>query len=505
MKLHIIKQLLFSAILVVGVFFMAFTSANAQMSPRSGHVLSPTGTPISGVKVIEYTDWCPPHFPQRHSLGETPQYASCQVPQNCYVERTTTTDSSGKYYFEPWTPVIPAANSSNPCDLNVWWMYTCWNPRVSIKAQYDGATQASGIIPAANAQEQVCVSTEVTRPVPNQAAEVTTELTCTPVPACNVMCEKDGDCAGAKDGCTTCSGGVCRPPVACNSSCTDSSECALAPNGCTSCEPSDDGSGKVCRPAAACNVACVRDDQCAGAKDGCTSCVPNNAGTGSVCAPPPACGVGCERDDQCAGSKDGCTVCAPDDAGKKICQTPFDENACKCDGFNALNLQNPTNSNFQFESFGKVEGGDVNKAVVKSIQFQMTKSSKSNPNSGSIIATSAVMTPQVVSSTADKVRYRSTWSVTPPAYDPNAVYRVFSTIKCGRKPATASASLGQVLGEALYNSDNSLVQGQELNYSPAKLVQNDQNLQLGTLEDGYFTKITETDSCRFIRFEYGQY
>jgi hypothetical protein len=330
--------------------------------------------------------------------------------------------------------------------------------------------------------------------------------------ACNQSCESTDQCLGNVDGCVECrpndSGQkVCQPPpLACNATCSDSKDCSGNKEGCISCEPNAQGTGKVCAPPPACGTGCVRNDQCAGStKDGCTVCLPNNTGSGSVCSKPPACGVTCERDDQCAGAtKDGCTVCAPGADGKKICQEPFDEGACKCDGFNALNLQNPTNSNFQFEAFGKVEGANVNKAAVKSIQFQMTKSTKSNPTAGTVIASSDVLTPQIVSSTSDKVRYRSTWSVTPPAYDPNGVYRVFANIKCDRKFASKSASLNQTLG-ATYDSDSNQIVEKELNYSPVRLAQSNNNLELGTLSDGYFTKITETDSCRFIRFEYGQY
>ncbi len=329
--------------------------------------------------------------------------------------------------------------------------------------------------------------------------------------ACNQSCESTDQCLGNVDGCTECRANdsgqkVCQPPpLACNASCTDSKDCSGNKEGCTSCEPNSQGSGKVCAPPPACGTGCVRDDQCAGAvKDGCTVCLPNTTGSGSICSKPPACGVGCEADYQCAGAKDGCSVCAPGADGKKICQEPFDEGACKCDGFNAINLQDPTNSNFQFEAFAKVEGANINKAGVKSIQFQMTKSTKSNPNAGTVIASSELLTPQIVSSTSDKVRYKSTWSVAPPAYDPNGVYRVFANIKCDRKFATKSAGLNSVLGDTYSSDSNQMVQ-KELNYSPLKLAQSNQNLELGTLEDGYFTRITETDSCRFIRFEYGQY
>jgi hypothetical protein len=291
------------------------------------------------------------------------------------------------------------------------------------------------------------------------------------------------------------------PPPACNESCTSSSECERSTSGCTACIPNDAGTGTVCRPPVACNSACTRDDQCAGAvKDGCTVCV---AGS---CQKPPACNVSCTSSTYCANAKDGCTECAPDLSGKNVCQPPFNEAMCKCDGFNALNLKNPSSSQFEFESFAKVEGADVSRAKVESIKFQIAKSSKTNPNTGTIVASSSELVPEIVSTTDGKVRYRSSWKVNPPAYDPNAVYRVFSTIKCTPKTASISATLDQNLtasGTRLYSSENNRILGESINYSSEKLVQN--SLELDTLNDSYFTSITETDSCRFIRFEYGKY
>jgi hypothetical protein len=182
---------------------------------------------------------------------------------------------------------------------------------------------------------------------------------------------------------------------------------------------------------------------------------------------------------------------------------------CKCDGFNAVNLKNPASSQFEFEAFAKVEGTDVTKAKVDSIQFLMTKTSKSSPNqnAGTPIAQSGKITPEIVSSTDGKVRFRAVWKVNAPAYDPNATYRVFSNIRCAPKGSSTSASLDEMLAMAtgrLYSSDNTSILGEGQNYTPAQLVQNDY-LELGTLEDGYYTRILETDSCSAIRFEYAMY
>jgi hypothetical protein len=138
----------------------------------------------------------------------------------------------------------------------------------------------------------------------------------------------------------------------------------------------------------------------------------------------------------------------------------------------------------------------------------MMKSSKSNPTSGTIVATSDLIKPEIVSSTNNKVRFRAAWKVNPPAYDPNATYRVFSNVKCVPKAASSSASLDQLLAGAqgrLYSSDSTMVLGEEINYSSEKLAQSNNYLELDTLNDAYYTKITETDACSMIRFEYGQY
>lgn len=63
----------------------------------------------------------------------------------------------------------------------------------------------------------------------------TNGYTCKKAPACNVACTRDGDCEGAKDGCTACIGGVCKTPPACGVSCTKDGDCAGAKDGCTAC------------------------------------------------------------------------------------------------------------------------------------------------------------------------------------------------------------------------------------------------------------------------------
>jgi hypothetical protein len=195
--------------------------------------------------------------------------------------------------------------------------------------------------------------------------------------------------------------------------------------------------------------------------------------------------------------------CAPDASGKNVCQTEFNDAMCKCDGFNALNLTSPSAGKFEFEAFGKVEGADVSKAKITNMKFTLYKSSKSNPNVATAVASGTIV-PQIVSSSDGKVRYRAVWDVTPPAYEAGAIYRVGAEPSCARQSATASASLNFSSNTIVLNSDNSDVLGASQDYTPVTLTQ-DGGLELDTLKDAYFTRIVDTDSCRFIRFEYGQY
>jgi hypothetical protein len=300
---------------------------------------------------------------------------------------------------------------------------------------------------------------------------------CKQVDACGTnTCATDQDCcpAGQITPHLACVNQSCQPVNTCGAStCATNSDCC--PAGQTS--PHQECEGTNCRTIDSCGppIVCTKPGETA----------PHGECNGVACKQVNTCGVtSCTEDKQC-----------------------FSDDMCKCDGFNAINLKNPSTSQFEFEAFAKVENSDVSKAKVESIQFRMMKSSKSNPNTGTIIATSDLIKPELVSSTANKVRFRANWKVNPPAYDPNATYRVFSNIKCAPKAASSSASLKEALALAkgqLYSSESQKVLGESNSKIFEKLVQND-NLQLDTLQDSYYTKITETDSCSAIRFEYGVY
>jgi len=513
MRLPIIKIITiipFFLLALSSAFLFGVKTASAEelvhgMSPREGYVKTATGAPVSNIKVIEFSDWCPPRWPDEND----PSYANanCKVPQNCHIERSEVTDENGHYYFAPYTPeVLPA----DPCNINAWWMYTCWNTQVSVKAVPNTPQQASLIklVETASADEASCP------PVPHQTDNFTksidTPISCNPPAACNVMCKRDGDCAaaGVKDGCTSCLGGVCRPPQACNIACTDPTSCQFAKDGCTSCLPSDTGSGNVCRPNAACNVACTKDGQCTGAKDGCTACV-----NGS-CKIPPACGVACTSKAECSGAKDGCSECL-----EGTC-TNYNDNMCKCDGLVA-DMAYPGNA-FKFEAFGKVEGADVKKAEIADITFRMTKDNQ-------VIAKSDPIKPEIVENSATKSRFKAAWQTTPPAADKNATYLVFADVRC--KPKKVVASNGELANATVVNEPTQAVdlvtklsppkglqliadvvnklfgKGSDLITkealaqlsSPSPKAEN--NLQLKNLN---FIKMMDTDNCRFVMWKFDE-
>jgi hypothetical protein len=338
------------------------------------------------------------------------------------------------------------------------------------------------------------------------------------------------------------------PCVQCGAECTNASDCAYAANGCSACLPKPGGvGGKTCQPPINCGHACASNLDCVDAINGCNSCLPNLNGQGSSCQTQPKCGTPCLNPASCEGAQNGCTSCINDGNGAKcgkcpagmnydpaaqkcVCPNPgetnphkvcdgdkcldvnscgvttcsqdkqcFAEEMCKCDGFDAVTLEYPSAKPFVFDAFAKVEGTDISKAIVEGIQFKMSESDKSNPNVGTIIAQSQVFPPQIVSQDASKVRYKATWSLTPPQVKANKTYRVFSEIKCkpkNKRRVANAADLNQfqskVAGIATANAQE--------NSGGIELAAED-DLQLRTLN---LIKKKETDMCRFLIFEYNE-
>lgn len=331
--------------------------------------------------------------------------------------------------------------------------------------------------------------------------------------------------------------------VQCGATCTSANDCQYAANGCTACLPAADGAGgRTCQTPIACGHACSNNLDCVDAINGCTSCLPNMNGQGSSCQTQPKCGTPCINPASCEGAQGGCTSCLDDGSGAKCgtcpagmnydpaqkkcaCPNPgetnphkvcdgdkclsvgscgvttcgddkacFAEDMCKCDGFEAVQLQYPSVNPFIFDSYAKVEGTDMTKAVVQGIKFRMYESDKSNPNAATVIAESEMYNPEIVSSTASKARYKARWTMQPPQIKANKTYRVLAEIKCVPKKKSAVAVIpanqyqSTVLGISTANAQN-----------PEASATPDPNyLQLTTLN---FIKQVNTDKCYSAGFE----
>jgi hypothetical protein len=396
MKLRIINFLVFIFFVTTVMLFVNVSFANAvawvpvsgvhSMSPREGYVKTSTGAPVADATVIEYTDNCPSDYVWNIVAP------GCTKPTgNCYAQRSVKTDANGYYYFRPWWPGN-RGYGTNACQLDIWWNFTCSNPRVFLKVDV-GNLQASRnlIIEQAHAADTTDCP-PVQHSTNNISDNIETDLTCSNPPACGKACASPSDCQAAKDGCTACISGTCK--------------------------------------AAACGTTCTKDSECGGAKDGCTACVPNGDGKTSSCKTPPACGVSCTKDADCTGAKERCTRC---NEGK--C-SQFSQDACKCDGMSWA-VKGVEGAKFfpgdkvTFIAFSKVEGFDINIADVESMTLSLYQSKLSDPNNATRIAQSAAITPVKVESTGDKERYKVTWDQQIPTTVPaGTLFRMQAAIKC---------------------------------------------------------------------------
>jgi hypothetical protein len=219
----------------------------------------------------------------------------------------------------------------------------------------------------------------------------------------------------------------------------------------------------------ACGQSCVNPADCTGAQNGCTACLPDASGK-NVCSSALTCGSSCQKNEDCDSARDSCNSCV---SGK--CAA-FDQNLCGCDGFEDVSLAYP--GQFTFDAYAKVLAANAGKAEVKGIQFKLSESDKSDPNGGTIIAQSELLSPVIVSSTSDKVRYKATWKMTPPEIKAGKIYRVFSEIKCRPKSSSQANASSQQQTKVMGTSDE---------------------LQLQTVN---FIKKGSTDKCKFLFFEY---
>ncbi len=337
-----------------------------------------------------------------------------------------------------------------------------------------------------------------------------------PCVQCGATCSTNNDCLYAANGCTAClpaaggaGGKTCQTPITCGHSCASNLDCVDALNGCTSCLPNLNGQGSSCQTQPNCGSPCINPASCEGAQNGCTSCItePGGSAANAKCGTCPAgmvydpiqlkCGCPnpgetnphkiCDGDKCLTVASCGVTTCSDD----KAC---FAEEMCKCDGFEAVQLQYPSVNPFIFDAFAKVEGTDMTKAIVQGIKFKMYESDKTNTANATIIAESEMYTPDIVSSTGSKARYKARWTMTPPQIKAGKTYRVLAEIKCVPKKRSAVALLPD-------NQYQSRVLGlvTEANAQEAPSPSSDPNyLQLTTLN---FIKKVETDACYSAGFE----
>lgn len=178
-------------------------------------------------------------------------------------------------------------------------------------------------------------------------------------------------------------------------------------------------------------------------------------------------------------------------------------------------------NNFNFEAFGKVEGSDTAKAEIADITFRLTKDNQ-------VVAKSNPITPEVVESSANKLRFKAAWQTAPPAVSKGSTYRVFADVRCKPKRIVASGkdsfspvSKAQVVQspsqppkglEFAFRGINQLFGNSNVQvkavtdkllamFSTSTVNAQGSNLQLQTLN---FVKLMDTDNCRFVMFKYDE-
>lgn len=336
----------------------------------------------------------------------------------------TKTDEKGEYYFE-------AVGN-----------FSCGTSPMRFSALDPNAIQANNY----KTPDTASLYSKVTSWIKNSNLSISNASAATPTTVCDVVSLPIGNLVSLQ-----------QPPAV---------TCGLAPSEVA--QPPITASNPLI-PAAACGQTCANPADCTGAENGCTSCLPDASGK-KVCSSGLTCGSSCQKNEDCDTARDSCNACV---SGK--CAA-FDQNLCGCDGFDGVALSYP--GQFTFDAYAKVLAANAAKAEVKGIQFKLSESDKSDPNGGTIIAQSELLSPEIVSSTADKVRYKATWNMTPPQIKADKVYRVFSEIKC-RPKSSSQANAGSQL--------------------QSKVMGISEELQLTTVN---FIKKGPTDSCKFLFFEY---
>lgn len=278
-------------------------------------------------------------------------------------------------------------------------------------------------------------------------------------PACNVSCDRDRDCNGARNGCTKClpsgSGGgkTCQPPASPTPTRTPT------PVGPTA-TPTPVPPTATPRPTAtptpipptptpkgpACGVTCTRDADCTASiyssANTCTACV------SGVCKVPPICGSSCVKDSDCAGGpaqRDGCFLCINNQCKVPPTPTatptptptlvPFNPAACDCDQISYTGLY--AGQQTTITAGAKVTGPDKNNARIADQTFHIYEGAEST-DLANRIGTSGPLPANLVSQNEDVFHYESKWTFTMPQFKQGATYRIQAVINCQQKTTASS-------------------------------------------------------------------
>jgi hypothetical protein len=111
----------------------------------------------------------------------------------------------------------------------------------------------------------------------------------------------------------------------------------------------------------------------------------------------------------------------------------FNPAMCKCDGLDTSLIVPGLTAKITAKSY--VAGADTRAAEIRGVTFTLVEGSGTV---GTVIARSSQIGATVVSSSANRVNYASTWEVPIPAtLKPGSIYRVFATTNCQRKRIAA--------------------------------------------------------------------
>ena len=119
---------------------------------------------------------------------------------------------------------------------------------------------------------------------------------------------------------------------------------------------------------------------------------------------------------------------------------PFSENMCKCDGFGPLPQVFTAGDTLDIIAYAKVEGGDIVNAAVEKMLFSSGRGTDPNNITRDFPYVNPVDV-SIESSTATKIRYKSTWQYkVPNPIDPNYTYKIWYAPQCVRKTSFAPAT-----------------------------------------------------------------